>query len=410
MKVFEDLASELHTAWTERGRDELAFPELAQSALERFAAESSPTKPDEVFHWLAATDQVPRQFDPRSTFGNLAVTVATREDFHIDVLVWTDSTTAIHEHSFSGAFHVLHGSSLQTLWSFQETRRWSDRLKSGQLSVRATEWLRTGSTRPILPGAAMIHSLFHLDSPSVTVVVRTPSSAVASPQMCYLRSGLAYDQQTEFARIEKVRQLLCLLWACDHPKREALSEAALSGIDVHSAVRIILSIRSQTPAGTERRLIDLLAAREPDLASLLRETISRLDRDRSLIDLRKQTRSPRHRMLLALVLNLPDRDSINSVLRQIVPGETPENWLWDTIRSMHDTPNPRSDQNSVLGFSLNEISEEVIKMLLRGHSVDDVSKTVAGHDELVEDVRALCSALSTLPVLSPLLGHRLTLA
>lgn len=409
MRIFEDIASELHTAWTQRGRDELDFPELARSSLQRFASASAP-KPDDLFDWLVATDQLPRQFDPRSAFGNFAVTVATREDFHIDVLVWTDSTTAIHQHSFSGAFYVLHGSSLHTLWSFQETRRWSDRLKSGQLSVRATEWLRTGSVRPILPGAAMIHSLFHLDSPSVTVVVRTPYSRVASPQLCYQRSGLAYDEHIDSARVEKLRQLLCMLWASDHPRRVALSEVAMSGMDAHSAARIILSIGPHTPVGTERRLIDMLAAREPDLANLLRETASRSERDRSLIDLRKQTRSPRHRMFLALVLNLPDRDSIDSVLRQFVPGESPENWLWETVRSMHDTTNQRSDRKNVLGFSLNDVSEEVLRMLLRGHSIDEVSKTVAGHDELVGDVRTLCSTLSASPVLSPLLGQPSTLA
>lgn len=409
VEAFEHLASELHSAWTRRGRDESVFPQLAASALERFAT-ASPVRPDDLFHWVAATDQIPRQFDPRSTFGDFSVTVASREDFYIDVLVWTDSSTAVHQHSFSGAFHVLHGSSLHTLWSFEETGRWSDRLKSGQLTVRGTEWLQAGSTRPILPGPAMIHSLFHLESPSVTVVVRTPSAAVHSPQLCYQRSGLAYDERIELARVGKVRQLLRLLWASEHPRRMALSEAALSGVDAHSAVRIILSMRAQTPAGTQACLIDLFGVREPELAKMLRETVSRSERDRSLLDLRKQTQSPRHRMLLALVLNLPDRHSVDSVLRQVAPGESPESWLWETIRSMHETPGRGRDGRSVLGVSLNEVSEEVLKMMLHGESVDEVSRIIAGDDELVEDARALCSTLSALPVLSPLLAQQVTLA
>lgn len=407
MQFFEDLASELYTAWMTSERDELAFPALAQSMLERFAPASA-IKLDDLFRWVVTTDRLPKQFDPRSRFGNFALTVATRDDFHIDVLVWTDSTTAIHQHNFSGAFHVLHGSSLQTLWSFKESRRWSDRLKRGQLTVRVTELLRTGSTRPILPGPAMIHSLFHLESPSVTVVVRTPSSALGAPQLSYQRSGLAYDPHFDLDRVEKVRQLLCLAWGSGHPQREALSEAAISGIDAHSATRIISSIGSQTPADTAGRLIDVLAERDPELAALLRETVSRAERDRRLVDLRKQTRSPRHRMLLALVLNLPDRDSIDSVLRQIAPGESPDNWLWDTIRSMHDTPGQQPDRKSVLGFALNEASEQALKMLLRGHSIDEVARAIAGHDDLVEDARALCSTLSAMPVLSPLLEPRLT--
>jgi hypothetical protein len=407
VQIFEDLASELNQVWTRCGREELAFPDIAQAALERFSLAQT-VKPGDVLHWLAASDHLPRQFDPRSRFGNLALTLAVRDDFHIDALFWTHSTTSVHQHSFSGAFQVLHGSSLHTLWSFRESRRWSSRLKQGQLAVRATEFLKTGSIRPILPGAEMIHSLFHLESPSVTIVVRTSSSIVVSPQLSYERSGMAFDPHVALGRVEKTRQLLSLLWASGHPQRMALSELALSGLDAHSAVRVVVSIRSQVPAGTQERLIGMLAERDPELAALLAETVAHVERDRLLTELRQQTRSPRHRMLLALVLNLPDRASIDEVLRQIAPGESPENWLWDTIRSMHDTPGQQSGQKSVLGFSLNEISEEALKMLLDGYSIDEVSKTIAGCEELVEDVRALCSTLLAMPMLSPLLEQRLT--
>jgi hypothetical protein len=404
VQFFEELASELHSAWLQRGRDELVFPELAQLMLERYAPAPAIT-PNDLFCWLVETEQLPRQSDPRSSFGNFAITVASRDDFHIDALVWTDSTTSIHQHGFSGAFHVLQGSSLHTLWSFQETRRWSDRLKRGQLAVLTTERLQTGSTRPILPGAKMIHSLFHLEAPSMTVVVRTPSSAVVSPQLSYERSGLAYDPFFELGRAEKIRQLLRLLWECDHPQQMALSEAALRSVDAHSAARIISSMRSQTTIENRAPLIDMLAVRDTELAALLRETVRQREQDRVLIDLRKHTRSPRHRTLIALLLNLPDRPAIDRVLRQIAPEEAPEDWLWDTIRSMHDTPARAHDGKSVLGFSLNEESEQTLKMLLCGRSVVEVSKAIAGHAELEEDVRALCSTLSASPILHPLLSQ-----
>jgi hypothetical protein len=370
--------------------------------LERFSP-SSTIEPDQVFRWLIAADHLPRQFDPHSRFGNFALTVATRDDFHIDVLVWTDSTTAIHQHCFSGAFHVLHGSSLHTTWSFNESTRWSDRLKGGRLTVRSSECLRKGTTRSILSGSPMIHSLFHLDSPSMTVVVRTPSAAAVSPQLCYERSGLAHDTFCATERVEKVRQLLCLLWAADDPRRIELSEAALSDIDAHSATEIILSVRGQTPAGTQERLIDLLPPHHTELAALLRESVACRERNRVLVDLRRQTADPRHRLLLALALNLPDRPSIDSVLREIAPTESAESWLWETIRSMHEMPSRRLDGTSVLGFSLNEVTEEALHLLLQGRPVEEVSRTVAQHDELVDDVRALCSTLSQVAVLGPLL-------
>src|SRR5579871_52904 len=399
MQVFDDLASNIHTEWTRYGRDELVFPQLCQSMLERFP--DLLVSAEDVLRWLVTAEHLPKQFDPDSKFGNVALTVATRDDFFIQVLIWTDSTTGIHQHGFSGAFLVLHGSSLHSLWSFQECRRWSDRLKGGQLTLRSTEYLRSGSVRPIVPSNAMIHSLFHLESPSITVVVRTPMSAVFVPQLSYERSGLAYDPRVELARNEKLSQVVRMLWTSNHPLRESLSETAMSTLDAYSAVRIILSLRSRPEA--QASLIEMWSERDPELAALLRKTVERIDSDRSILMLRKQTRLPRHRMLLALVLNLPDRASIESVLRQILAEDDPGEWLRETICSMHITPAERLQGKSVLGLPLNELPEEALRLLVEGHSVDEAARVVTREHAELEEIRTLCSEAAASPVLAPLL-------
>jgi len=404
MKVFEDLASKVHVAWARCGRDESAFPEIAQSMLDGFAG--SGVDPDDVFRWLVTTDNLPLQLDPQSKFGNFALTVASRDDFCIDVLVWTDSTTSIHQHGFSGAFHVLHGSSLHTLWSFQESKRWSDRLKAGQLSLCATEYLRTGSTRPILPRNEMIHSLFHLEKPSVTVVVRTLSSAVYVPQLTYERSGLAYDPHPEPPIVQKTTQLLRLLWTSNHERRLEISKLAMSTIDAYSAVRIILSLASPAVAEGQAALIEGWKHRDPGLAALLRDTIRHMQRDRFIVRLRKHTQSPRHRMLLAMILNLPDRVSIESAVRQIAPEEAPEQWLWETIRSMYVSPSDEWDDENVLGMELNESNEDVLRMLFEGHSVEEICHVLPNSDESRETVQTACLRVSESPVLASLMPQR----
>jgi hypothetical protein len=379
------------------------FHEVAFRILER-SPPASTIAAEEVFRWLIRTEQLPRQFDPRSSFGNFALTVAAREGFHIDLLVWTDSTTAIHQHGFSGAFHVLQGSSLHTLWSFDEDRRWSERLRQGRLSVRSTEWLGVGSTRPILPGASMIHSLFHLEQPSMTIVVRTPSTASAASPLNYVRSGLAYHPHHETEQIAKTRQLLCMLWGSGNPQRMRWAQAALAEFDAHSAARIVLALASFASQGETKTLIEIAARADAGFADLLQATLRNRERDHALVNLRGQTCSPRHRMLLALVLNLPDRTAIDQALRQIVPDEAPAAWLWETLRSMHDTPGRLRDRPNLLGLALNDVSEEVLQLLLRGRSVDDISRTIATEAELVEDVRALCLTLSASPLLRPLVA------
>jgi hypothetical protein len=395
VQLFDELAADLHSAWLGRQSDEGAFAELAEQALQRVSPASRVTL-DDVFGWLARTDQLPAQFDPQSGFGNFSLTVAARDGFHIDLLVWTDSTTAIHQHAFHGAFQVLSGSSLQTIWSFEETGRWSDRLMRGRLTPQHSELLRKGDARRISPGPAMIHSLFHLRAPTVTVVVRTPSAATRSPPLCYERSGLAFDPYVGIGRAEKLVQMLRIVWLSEHPQRIALSQTALGGVNAHVAARIVFALGSLAPAA-QQPLIDILAAHDPELAALLGATVASRARARQLVGVRKKTRSPRHRLFLALALNLPDRASIDAALRQIAPDESPDDWLWTTIASMRD---------GMLGVDLNEISEEILESLIRGKSVDDVSAAIGEPCGMEDDVRTLCSTLSALPVLGAVLGTR----
>jgi hypothetical protein len=402
MRVFEDLASDIHSAWNEHARDDAVFPELARSALERFAPATA-VAPADLLRWIVESDRLPRQFDPQSVFGNLALTLASRGDFHVDALVWTDATTTIHQHTFCGAFHVLQGSSLHSRWSFRETKRWSDRLKRGELALAETEWLKTGSTRPIFSCAQTIHSLFHLENPSVTIVVRTPTTATVTPQLNYEPTGLAYDPFFETERAAKVRQTLSLLWSCDHPEREALTRLALRGVDAHTAARIVSSIRASATEEAQAFVLDALASRDPELAALLCATAAHHERTRRLFELRKQTASSQHRMLLALLLNLPDRASIDRVLRQMVPEALPAEWIWQSIRSMHETPCRRASGTNVLGLHLNEVSEKALRILVGGASVAEASAAIAEHAELLDDARQLCGALAALPIISPLL-------
>ncbi|MFN2514442.1 MAG: hypothetical protein ABR568_23900, partial [Pyrinomonadaceae bacterium] len=54
---------------------------------------------------------LPHQYDVEGRFGNPPITLFAGPRFHIDVYYWLDGTTSIHQHSFTGAFQVLLGSS-----------------------------------------------------------------------------------------------------------------------------------------------------------------------------------------------------------------------------------------------------------------------------------------------------------
>jgi hypothetical protein len=131
--------------------------------------------------------------------------------FYIQILFWLDGTTQIHQHEFSGAFHVLEGSSLHAEFAFANVRPVTAHFRLGDLQLTGTELLETGRTVPITSGAGSIHSLFHLETPSVTVVVRTHSDPGTGPQFTYLPPHVAVDPFFSDALTTRRLQLLDVL-------------------------------------------------------------------------------------------------------------------------------------------------------------------------------------------------------
>src|SRR6266853_1534338 len=139
------------------------------------------------------------------------LTVYSGRDFRIEVLFWVQGVPAIHQHSFSGAFHVMHGSSLQTLWEFELREQVALRLALGRVSLKKAELLRKGDSRPIIAGKQLIHSTFHLDRPSLTVVVRTIGEIDKQPQYSYLPPTIAHYPFDIVPSVKRRTQLLMML-------------------------------------------------------------------------------------------------------------------------------------------------------------------------------------------------------
>src|SRR5262249_44090820 len=175
--------------WRARRYDDATFPAIAEAALRELPPAEHLGAYDPLT-WLVQASTIPKQRVEMEPFGQPPVQVYVTSRFFIETLYWIDGTTAIHQHAFNGAFHVLAGSSIHCLYSFDERTRMNSAVLLGELRRDALELLTRGDTRPILAGRAMRHSLFHLDRPSVTVVVRTYNVADSGPQYNYSLPGL----------------------------------------------------------------------------------------------------------------------------------------------------------------------------------------------------------------------------
>jgi hypothetical protein len=170
-------------------------------------------------------------FQTQSGFGEPELVVYDDPRFYIQILFWLDGSTDIHQHKFSGAFHVLVGSSIHSRFEFESSEPVSAHLRVGQLRMTETHLLETGSTVPIVSGHSHIHSLFHLDTPSISVVIRTHSDPGTGPQFTYLPPHLAVDPFHQDALTTRRKQLLDVLEKMDDPAYPELLIEMLNELD-----------------------------------------------------------------------------------------------------------------------------------------------------------------------------------
>ncbi|HTK76962.1 MAG TPA: hypothetical protein VL371_16970, partial [Gemmataceae bacterium] len=187
---FEELGRTVLERWRRENFSLARFPGIAAAALDERPPAEHLDLPAFLRDFLL-DDEQPFQTD--SDFGEPELVAYHHPRFYVQLLFWMDGTTAIHQHEFSGAFHVLLGSSIHAHYEFERARAVTPYLRVGDLRMRRIELLEAGRTVPIVSGPQAIHSLFHLDSPSVTVVVRTQHDPGTGPQLNYLPPHIAID-------------------------------------------------------------------------------------------------------------------------------------------------------------------------------------------------------------------------
>lgn len=321
MRLFSQIGLCVEQQWRAHHFDERSFPEIATSVLTIFdpAKHLSYT---EVIEALLFDPRMPPQPQDLS-FGQPPITVYSHPRFYIEVLCWMDATTTIHQHGFSGAFHVLAGSSVHTRYEFVLQERINQHLLLGDVCFLSCEILNAGDTRMIRAGKDFIHALFHLDRPSISVVLRTRGEAEAGPQYNYLPPHVALNPFARQNGDAQREQILRMLLASDRSAFGMLVERLLTEADFSTVYRVLqfVYLRSVTPP------YDLSAEEVTDFFEVARQrfgaridqigaTIVRAAKFEDLGARRAEVTKPEHRFFLALLMNLPHRRHIESVLRQ----------------------------------------------------------------------------------------------
>lgn len=329
MRIFSELGGAIEEAWRATSYDERALPTVAASML-RKATLHTRVNSEEVLRWAITARELPAQDDLAARFGDPPLTVFSGRRFYIQVLFWLEGSTAIHRHGFSGAFMVLDGSSLHGAYAFRPRRRINTHFYTGELELIDVELLARGAVVPITNDLS--HSLFHLEVPCATVVVRTYADDDANPQFNYMPPSVAIDPFYRDVPTTRMLQLLSFARRGKHLDFEGIAGDILARADLHTTwdvldqvYRAVGSVEGAAPlvAIARQRHGEVI----DDLAAALGEELRR----RAVEKLRNAIEEPDLRFFLALLANLPHRDAIDAMIEQRYPKSRPrdriEGWL-----------------------------------------------------------------------------------
>lgn len=318
---FEKLGRTVLKRWRRQNFSLEVFPELARIAIDE-TPPSSAVNIDEMIREFLSNDEQP--FQSESGFGQPELIAFNDTRFYIQILFWMEGTTEIHQHEFSGAFHVMQGSSVHSEFDFVGARSVTPHIRTGDLRVKKIELLETGSTIPITSGRECIHSLFHLDTPSITVVVRTHHDPGTGPQCNYLPPHIAIDPLHADALTTRRKQLLDVLETLDDPSYAALVGEMMESLDFERGFSILRHAMGHLQELCEwEEALSIFQNRHGELAKGVPDTLAECLRRETITRMRQHIDDPDHRFFLALLMNVRNRSDIHALITERFPDQSP---------------------------------------------------------------------------------------
>ncbi len=389
MDDFLLLGNRIDAAWRDLDYSEEKFPALAAEHLRKAKMPSKVTAWD-VLEWGLKQTQLPRQKDVHSMFGDPAVTLFTAPKFHIDVYFWFEGTTAIHQHAFCGAFQVLHGSSIHSWYEFDRKESVNVFTEIGDIKLKVCELLEKSDVQEILPGRQYIHGLFHLDSPSATICVRTDKSPLYAPQYNYQKPSIATDPFYEEETQTKKIQMIAAMLRAKRPDADEQIKRLIAESDFQTTFSI-LNFLSRAIATTQiDQLFELSSSRDRFEAFLraardrhgkkvdvLSKVFAHNDKLGEILNRRAVVTDPEHRFFFALLLNVDGKEQIFSLIRQRFPKVEPKEKVLDWVFDLSQTRVVGSRHQNALGIDpFDDLDLMIFEYLLDGQSNADIRKMI----------------------------------
>lgn len=299
----------------------LALPELQNFSLEEIVSAGLATSAE--------------QLDVKSRFGDPPITWFMGEGFCVESYVWNDNTTSVHDHSFAGAWTTLLGQSLHRHYRFEAEEKISSGFELGRLFPTGFEQLRPGMVRQILPGDEFIHDLYHLDRPSITLIIR--SCRLDRPER----------GQRHYVGHEK---RAIALETFDRPEREVLGRRLLNAVledsedtfwtlfrilvgqhDFEQVTRLVTELSHRLSHTRLGDCLRQLERRWPDKGPYVSEAVLHHRHLCTMINLRRHREAAQDRLLLGLLRCPSGRSELLKRVSDLTGTGDPSAWVLERL-------------------------------------------------------------------------------
>ncbi|HEX6099584.1 MAG TPA: hypothetical protein VF432_24940 [Thermoanaerobaculia bacterium] len=187
------LAARINGEWKSAGAKVSALPAIAARILEDAQPHREYDGLASLAGWTLSSRTFPQPCNPFGPQGPPAFTIWSDGCFFANIYAYTTPEVVIHDHDFAGAFTNLSGTTIHATYAFPDAERVAPEVHVGELAVREVEVVRTGDVRRIDPGRRFIHQVWHVDQPTVVLVLRTGPLPAPRRQFQYLRAGFATE-------------------------------------------------------------------------------------------------------------------------------------------------------------------------------------------------------------------------
>lgn len=372
--VLQALGDTVQSRWSAVAFDDERLSEIATAALESHRPHESVGLDD--LDQLVFQSNAASSAPLNEVFGDAAITLYRAPRFVIEALVWTNDTTTIHQHGFSGAFTVLRGASIHSRYDFHRTERINASFAVGDLVFRGAELLSRGDIRAIESGPRLIHNVFHVEAPSITLVIRTSGRLDTHPQLNYLPPGLASDPFFKDPVLAHQLRFLRMLLDLESTTAGQRIRSYLGSADLHAAYRTLEFLHESL---VEHQLWDQAlswaAQAHPGKAETLRAAFEELVRRQDIVAQRRAVRDSKLRFFLAMLLSVPSRSQIREFVRAHCPDEDPDSQIVQWIAELLDLNGIPYDEGNldIIRFALEGSSDEhVVARLKESYDAHDV--------------------------------------